>query len=413
MSHRTDPNRESDRTDAASLRRVQWLVRCLSLVAAILVLLAARHTRWPLLIPALSPFIAVGSILATRAFAVTAWLGLAVGFIAMLRPRWFCRWLCPLGLCTDGVSRVGQRCSRKPSNRFAVGRWILLLTLAGACVGYPLLLWLDPLAIFSAAFGIAGSRETWPVVLPLLLVLVISFVWPYLWCSHICPLGAFQDILAHAAEWVRRVAGRTVEDPVPQRWNQPVARRTVLGIATGAGLAVTARIAGHSASRPLRPPGAIDEPEFLGVCVRCGNCIRACPTHIIEPSLGHRGPAGLLTPILRFRENYCLVDCTKCMAVCPSGALVRLSPQAKGLKPIGLPRVDMSVCLLAEGRECTECGRWCPHTAIRYAWSETEYTLIPEIDAQKCTGCGACEAACPAKPNKAIVVAAMETTAGG
>ncbi len=271
----------------------------------------------------------------------------------------------------------------------------------------------------SAMVGPAGDilRGVWDrriadrlaVVLPLLLVLALSFVWPHLWCSRICPLGALQDALTHLANCARPKRERHS----PQRWNVPLARRTVLGAAAGAALAGIARSSQGSRPRPLRPPGAIDEPEFLGVCVRCGNCIRACPTHIIEPSVDRHGPASLLTPIVHFREGYCLVDCTKCTQVCPSGALVRLSPDGKASRPIGLPQVDMSVCLLAESRECTECGRWCPHAAIRYAWSETEYTLIPEIDAQKCTGCGACEAACPTRPNKAIVVVAIENAAGG
>lgn len=409
MNNPAEPNRESARTEAARRRRIRWLVRFSSLVAAIVLLLAARQTRWPVLVPALSPFIAVGSIMATRAFAVTACLGLAVGFIAMLRPRWFCRWVCPPGLCADGMSYMGRRCGRKPAKLPSIGRWIVLLTLAGACLGYPLLLWSDPLAIFSGAFGIAESRTGWLMLLPLLLVLTTSVVWPHIWCSRICPLGALQDALTHLASYARPKR----EQHSPERWNPPLARRTVLGAAAGAALAGIARSSQGPRPRPLRPPGAIDEPEFLGVCVRCGNCIRACPTHIIEPSLGRHGPASLLTPILHFEENYCLVDCTKCTRVCPSGALVRLSTEDKANKPIGLPEVNMSICLLAESRECTECGRWCPHAAIRYVWSETEYTLTPEIDAQKCTGCGACEAACPTKPNKAIVVVAIENAASG
>ena len=49
--------------------------------------------------------------------------------------------------------------------------------------------------------------------------------------------------------------------------------------------------------------------------------------------------------------------------------------------------------------------RWCcPYGAVRYVFSETQYTLEPHIDPGKCTSCGACEAACPTEPNKAIVV---------
>jgi len=404
VSGPAEPNRLSEPAKGVRHRRGRLIVRGICLVAVIAVLVAARQTHWPVVVAAMSPFIAAGSILATRTVSVIASLGLAVGFIALLRTRWFCRWICPLGLCADGASHMGRRCGRKPATRLSVGRWIVLLTLAGACLGYPVLLWLDPLAIFSGAFA-AG-----PAVIPLLVILALSFTWPHIWCSRICALGAFQDMLSSLARHVRR---RTEEGRRPQRWSLPVARRTVLGIGAGAVLASAARLAHRPASRPLRPPGAIDEPEFLGVCVRCGNCIRACPTRIIEPSLSEHGMASLLTPVLQFRENYCLVDCTKCMEVCPSGALVRLSAEGKASKPIGLPQVDMNVCLLGADRECAECRRWCPHEAIRYVWSESEYTLIPQIDPQKCTGCGACEAVCPTKPNKAIVVVPLGDSTGG
>ena len=71
---------------------------------------------------------------------------------------------------------------------------------------------------------------------------------------------------------------------------------------------------------------------------------------------------------------------------------------------IGLARVDMDVCLLAEDRECSACRNSCPFEAITYVWSEIEYTSTPNIDPSKCPGCGACEVACPTTPTKAIVV---------
>ena len=27
----------------------------------------------------------------------------------------------------------------------------------------------------------------------------------------------------------------------------------------------------------IRPPGALDEEDFLGACIRCGLCVRDCP----------------------------------------------------------------------------------------------------------------------------------------
>jgi MinD superfamily P-loop ATPase len=68
----------------------------------------------------------------------------------------------------------------------------------------------------------------------------------------------------------------------------------------------------------------------------------------------------------------------------------------------------MNVCLLGDERECAECKRWCPYGAIRYVFSEAEYTLIPTIEREKCNGCGACEAYCPTQPKKAIQLIANQ-----
>jgi len=47
--------------------------------------------------------------------------------------------------------------------------------------------------------------------------------------------------------------------------------------------------------------------------------------------------------------------------------------------------------------------------ASRCVFSQAPYTLTPQIDLQKCTGCGACEAACPTVPAKAIVILPART----
>ena len=64
----------------------------------------------------------------------------------------------------------------------------------------------------------------------------------------------------------------------------------------------------------------------------------------------------------------------------------------------------MDLCLLGDDRECSVCRNRCPYEAIRLVFSEEEYTLTPVVDLDRCPGCGACEAACPTQPTKAIVV---------
>jgi NAD-dependent dihydropyrimidine dehydrogenase PreA subunit len=64
----------------------------------------------------------------------------------------------------------------------------------------------------------------------------------------------------------------------------------------------------------------------------------------------------------------------------------------------------MNLCLLGDDRECAVCRNHCPYGVIRLAFDEVEYTLTPQIDLDGCPGCGACEAACPTQPQKAIVI---------
>lgn len=395
----------SERTRRTRAKKtVRRLVRFVSLALAVVSL----TIWWPALVPALSPLVAVASILAARALHTMAGIGLVVGLVMLWRPRWFCRYVCPLGLFAEGASRLGRKLNRGPTRPVPLGQWIVWLTLGGAVVGYPALLWLDPLAMFSGLFRWAGpgfKATAWHGVVPAAAVLVLNVLWPHIWCGHACPLGGTQDLLTRAKLRLRKRQPHTDT----ARWNSPLARRTVLGVVLGATTAAIVRLTGTPAPRPLRPPGAIAEPAFLGLCVRCGNCIRACPTRIIVPDVGGHGLASVLTPALRFENGYCGEDCTRCTAVCPSGALARVPIEEKPYVRIGLPRVDMNVCLLGDERECSECRRWCPYGAIQYVFSEAEYTLIPRINREKCNGCGACEAYCPTQPKKAITVLANQT----
>ncbi len=93
-----------------------------------------------------------------------------------------------------------------------------------------------------------------------------------------------------------------------------------------------------------------------------------------------------------------------CTVVCPSGAISPVSGEHKLQAIIGVPEVDMTICLLGADRECALCRNHCPYGAIRFAFDEVQYTLTPQVDLRRCPGCGACQVACPTQPRKAIVV---------
>jgi len=334
-------------------------------------------------------------------------LGIITGLVALFQHRWFCRWACPMGLCLDGASCLGRRLKRKPCRAMSIGRWLLALTLGGAILGYPLFLWCDPLALFGGLFLLTEQHQLLAGAVSFLLVMLLlsfSLLWPHVWCRGLCPLGAFQDLLSIMSRSVRSIMRPATDSPGCDHSGHPVARRTILGLIAGAASASILRLAAREPSQPLRPPGAADEMTFKGLCSRCGNCIRSCPYDIIRRDTGQHSFTGILTPVLTFDKDYCREDCIRCTRVCPSGALIGVNLDNKPDIQIGMAQVDMNLCLLGEDRECSACMRWCPYNAIRYVFSEAEYMLVPVIDTGKCNGCGACEAACPTSPRKAIRV---------
>ena len=77
----------------------------------------------------------------------------------------------------------------------------------------------------------------------------------------------------------------------------------------------------------VRPPGALPENEFLSRCIKCGQCMRICPTNVIHPAGLEGGFEGLWTPVLNFRigTSGCQFNCIACGHLCPTAAIRPLS----------------------------------------------------------------------------------------
>ncbi len=154
--------------------------------------------------------------------------------------------------------------------------------------------------------------------------------------------------------------------------------------------------------RLLRPPGALDEREFLSTCIRCGKCAQSCPYGAIRIAGLLDGIEVMGTPVIRPRKVPCYL-CMKCPPVCPSGALKRKLQKKEDVR-MGIAVIDTKTCLAWQGTLCRSCFDDCPifDEAIKM-----DDKLQPVVDKKKCTGCGVCENVCPADP-AAIVVRAGE-----
>jgi ferredoxin-type protein NapF len=388
-------------------RRVVRLATRLAVLAAgavcALGLLPWAWTRGAL--PALSPFVAIGAAIGGRVLSWVLVPGLVLAVVVLWRMRWFCRFGCPVGLAIEQVRRLRPKARPRVAKVPPVGQWLALATLAGALVGYPMLLWLDPLAMlngFVAALRrpVTGAALLAAIGLPL--VLLLSVWRPYLWCRRLCPLGATQDLLG----LTRRLFRRRERDPLlpaAERRSNPLPRRTALGMAAGAAAAFAVPRWARGAETQLRPPGAVE--GFTGLCVRCGSCVRACPEGIIVADLGRGGIAGLFAPRVTYEKGFCQPHCHLCTQVCPSGAIARLTLPEKERALIGLARVDMPACLIAQGTGCGACVHACPWQAITIEVGDPpDYVETLAIDPERCNGCGACQAICPTEPVRAIQV---------
>ena len=182
-------------------------------------------------------------------------------------------------------------------------------------------------------------------------------------------------------------------------------RRTFIAVAAGLGFSLWAHKIGQARSKnaPLRPPGAAKEHFFTGLCLRCGNCLRVCPSKIIHPDTGQSGILGFMSPVVRYETDYCIKECNACTKACPSRALKPLNLEQKHKYVIGTAHLDKALCLHGIS-DCNACVNACLFDAIKIYWDKEAYESYPVVDPLKCNGCGACEVCCPTGDIKAIKV---------
>ncbi len=144
---------------------------------------------------------------------------------------------------------------------------------------------------------------------------------------------------------------------------------------------------------PLRPPWSVTEVDFNRDCTRCEGCIKACPEAILIAGSGG------------FPEvNFALGECTfcgDCVAACEAPVF---RPRQQ---PPWQQQAEISdACITQKQVVCRSCSENCEPEAIQFRLG-VGAVGIPEVDLDRCNGCGACVAVCP---TQAVKVAPISQT---
>ncbi|MBU1043596.1 MAG: 4Fe-4S binding protein [Candidatus Omnitrophica bacterium] len=305
--------------------------------------------------------------------------------------------------------------------------------------------------------------NSWVAFLDIMLIILTSFYVSRLWCRTICPLGGLYALAAKCSPLQRVVTkciacgkcnthcrmGAIKKDfsylksecilcmdciydcPTQEtffrfkslRFKHPIkkseeknglSRREFLIIALTSSLSLLAIKKSFSQDslairHPyiIRPPAALKEDEFLNRCIRCGNCMKVCPTNGLQPVIVASGARGVWSPQLIADIGYCEYNCTLCSQVCPTGAIKKLPLEKKQKTKLGIAKINRKICLpWAKNKECIVCEEHCPipdkAIKIKEEIVDGKLLLRPEIDEKLCIGCGICQTKCPIRPIRAI-----------
>ena len=386
---------------------------------------------------------------------------IGIVIFTLVAGRFFCGWVCPLGAIIDlvdlllkplrrinPVSKISSSVLRKlyscPPSLFILGGLVATVFFMP-----PVLQFFHPHVWIIRIFSLSGSGLFF-----LGFLFVISGISRRLWCTHLCPLGAFYGALGSLSLFrlditrcsscetcntcptgaalfeARRVSSfRCIlcfdfEHRCPangfsygvRRIGYDGSRRDFLKVAgataaaLGAGIAAGTVLSLLDRSKKtvlLRPPGVKDEETFVKRCLRCFQCVRSCPNSIIRVTGLEAGLDSLGTPHIEFGDYGCDYYCQVCQTVCPNLAIPLLPLHVKQEAKIGRASIDESLCVVyAKTTSCIVCEEFCPvpEKAVKLTAREirrgAEKIVLqyPVVDRHLCIGCGICEANCPAYP---------------
>jgi len=262
----------------------------------------------------------------------------------------------------------------------------------------------------------------WLIMTVFFTAVLLNLIIPRFYCRFICPLGALFGILGRFAIWrigkkqkncsdcklceksceggcqpsgnIRtsecvlcfnclddckdELTGyRTSSSAAGEITDPDISRRGLLvslisGIFAVPAVRLSGKLGDNWHHKLIRPPGTLAEEEFLKRCIKCGQCMRVCPTNVIQPGSIEGGLENLWTPVLNYRigSSGCQLNCTECGSACPTSAIRAITLSEKlgtdkfaqiGPIKIGTAFLDRNRCLpWAMDKPCIVCQENCP-----------------------------------------------------
>ncbi len=229
----------------------------------------------------------------------------------------------------------------------------------------------------------------------------------------------------------------------------------ILSVVSGAGIYFAPKL--KSNELILRPPGAVEEDQFLKLCIKCGQCLQVCPYDSIVLEDIEGGASLGMAYIDPAKRGCYLCEAFPCMLACPTGALDHehdnikyvhmgiavlsdvngclavtnkkvpdsaidkiydhtkvLSKEERENKKVEITGLETEKEKLQKevlqkldafrNKECTICADMCPFIPdpkLAIGMVKKGEGLVPEIR-EACVGCGVCMELCPTEVIKII-----------
>ncbi len=480
------------------------------------------------LLPKLSIHLGITSSLVAGKLLDSFFISLVVVALTLFLGRFFCGWVCPLGITLDVTDRVFNR-GKNNSRSLRGKKWnfkpykyiVLIISIVVALAGVHVAGIIDPLSLVFRTYGTViypyfdssikliftllykvplVNSVSEPVYELLkshlldyrnimflghlkiffffLLIIALSSFARRFWCQSLCPLGASLSLFSRFAPFRRVVdtdkctnclrceracrmnaihnsgentyEGECIKcfeclpsceyDAISFGFENPLAgpgkgeetvkkgrgkaedvdisrRGLIYGLVSSAvAVPVLKRKPGYEKDHTylIRPPGALPEEDFIDHCIRCGECMKVCPTNALHPTIFEAGLEAVFTPRLIPKLGYCEKNCILCSQICPTDAIKELKISDKETTIFGTAYFNKDLCIpWSEHINCIVCEEVCPTQtkAIRFMdktvlnkEGKRVRVKLPYVIEKLCIGCGICENKCPVPGSSAIRV---------